>query len=393
MNTMGPLSPLRVVELASSAPCAFAATLLADLGADVVRVERPAPAAAPAARAEAGAEAAPAADPLRRSRRSVAADLKSEAGRETVHRLLATADVLLEGFRPGVCERMGLDPAALADAYPQLVIGRLSGWGQEGAWAQRPAHDIAVLAAVGALADDVDDVDDTEDPASAAVQDERPLSAPSSYLSSFAGGGMFQVIGVLAALSERSASGRGQVVDASMADGAAWLDVMIRQWRRVPGNVTVTEAPFYTTYTCQDGRRVAVGAIEDRLYEELVQQLAADAEVEFRTLVKGLDRNDRMVWPVLHRAIAERFAAAPRAHWLRAFAEHEAGVVPVLTLPEAAQEPALRERGTFVEVAGSPQPAPAPRFSRSSSRPPTPAPRPGRDTAEVLRDWSTPHRR
>ncbi|MET8944487.1 CaiB/BaiF CoA-transferase family protein [Streptomyces sp. NPDC004542] len=358
MSPMGPLKGVRVVELASGAPCAFAATLLADLGADVVRVDRP------------GAGTFGPADPLGRSRRSVTADLKDPDGVRRVRALVERADVLLEGLRPGACERLGLGPEAFAEANPGLVYARVSGWGQTGPWARRPGHDISFLALAGLLDADAD-----------AAGSAAP---PSTYLSTFAGGGLLQVLGVLAALHERSRSGRGQVVDAAMVDGAALLEVMVRQWRENPGNVTVTDAPFYTTYPCQDGRYVAVGAIEGRFYDVLLAQLGLDGDA-------GLpDRDDRAAWPLLRDRIGQAFAARPRDYWAKVFAEHEACVVPVLGPEEAAEHPALRDRATFTEVAGRPQPSPAPRFSRTPSPAPRPAPRPGDDTALVPDDWGVP---
>jgi alpha-methylacyl-CoA racemase len=341
---MGPLEGVRVVEVASGAPCAFAATLLADLGADVVRVDRP------------GAGSFGPADPLGRSRRSVTADMKSPDGIRRVRELADGADVLLEGLRPGTTERLGIGPDSFAQSNPGLVYARVSGWGQTGPWSQRPGHDISFLAMAGLLDGDA-----------GPGADPRP---PSTYLSTFAGGGLLQVLGVLAALYERSRSGRGQVVDAAMVDGAALLEVMVRQWRDNPGNVTVTDAPYYTSYACQDGRSVAVAAIEPRFYGVLLDQLGLDAE--------GLpDRADRSAWPALRERLAEAFRSRPRDYWAKVFTEHDACVVPVLDPREAAEHPALRDRTTFVEVASRPQPAPAPRFSRTPPAAPDPAPVPG----------------
>jgi len=354
----GPLQGVRVVELASGAPCAYAATLLADLGADVIRIDRPGGASA--------ADAAPSADPLGRGRRSVLADLKDPVGLHLALALVRRADVLLEGFRPGLCERLGIGPDTCLEANPRLVFGRVSGWGQDGPWAQRPGHDITFLAMSGAL-----DADRSP---------EAPPAPPSTYLSSFAGGGMLQLVGVLAALYERETSGHGQVVDAAMIDGAAMIDVMIRQWRQLPGNATVTDAPYYTTYDCRDGLHLAVGAIEARFYTTLVEQLGLAGD--------GLPaRDDADNWPELRRRFAAAFRESPRDVWLKKFGDQEACVVPVLDPEEAARHPALRERGTFADVAGRSQPAPAPRFSRTQGRIRRPAPLPGRHTDEVLREW------
>ncbi|PSJ28964.1 hypothetical protein B7P34_09265 [Streptosporangium nondiastaticum] len=361
---MGPLENLRVVELAAGAPTAYAAGLLADLGADVVRIDRPG-----------GRHQA--ADPLGRGRRSVAADLKDENDLNTVRSLTDRADVFLEGLRPGMCERLGLGPDALTKSNPRLVYARLSGWGRTGPWAARPGHDISFLAMAGLL--------DGDRPAGGAPMPPTPPAPPappSTYLSTFAGGGMLQALGILAALHERDRSGRGQVVDAAMVDGAAMLDVMIRQWRGLPGMSTVTDAPFYTTYACQDGLHVAVGAIEPRFYATLLECLALDPAAL-------PDRADEANWPALRDLLAAAFAEHPRHHWTKVFDEHEACVVPVLDQAEAAAHPALRERDTFVEVAGAHQPAPAPRFSRTPAAVPAPAPAPGaHSAAEVLDAWA-----
>jgi alpha-methylacyl-CoA racemase len=351
---MGPLHGVRVIELAGGAPSAFAATLLADLGADVVRIDRP------------SASGAQSADPLGRNRRSVTANIKDVDGLGIVRALIERADVFLDGMRPGGCERLGIGPDCFSESNPRLVFGRISGWGQSGPWAQRPGHDISFLAMAGLL-----DGDRAEG---------EPPTPPSTYLSTFAGGGLLLALGVLAALHEREGSGRGQVVDAAMIDGSAMLDVMIRQWRNVPGMVTVTDAPFYGTYACQDGLHVAVGAIEPRFYGVLVEQLGLAAD--------GLpDRADEANWPALRACIAKAFKARPRDYWLKVFGEYEACVVPVLNPAEAAAHPALRARETFVEVAGRPQPAPAPRFGRTPAGPVRPSPVPGSHTDEVLVEW------
>ncbi|MFJ6214805.1 CaiB/BaiF CoA transferase family protein [Streptomyces sp. NPDC092296] len=359
---MGPLDGIRVIELASTAPCAFAGALLADLGADVVRIDRPQH-TAPAA------DAPPPADPLARGKRSAALDLKDPADRDTLLGLLDRADVFLEGLRPGGCERLGLGPDVLRERNPRLVYARVTGWGQQGPWAERPGHDLTFLAMAGAL-------DADRAPGAA------PLP-PSTYLSSFAGGGMLQVLGVLAALTERASSGLGQTVDAAMVDGAALLTVMIRQWRRAPGNHTVTDAPFYTTYACKDGRHLAVAAIEPRFWTALLTGLGlADRPLP--------DRADPAAWPQLQRLLAEVFLERESEHWIKTFDGLDACVVPVLTVAEAAEHPALHGRRAYTDVAGLPQPSPAPRFDRTPTEIRRPAPVPGRHTAEILTEWTAP---
>ncbi|MEU3064560.1 CaiB/BaiF CoA-transferase family protein [Streptomyces subrutilus] len=352
---MPPLEGIRVVELAGSAPAAFAATILAGLGADVVRIDRPSP----------GGEYEPS-DPLARGRRSVAANLKDPADLAAVKTLLERADVFLEGFKPGFTERYGLGPDAFAETNPRLVYARVTGWGQQGPWSTRPGHDLSFLAVTGLL-------DGDRLPGA-------PPAPPSTYLSSFAGGGLLQALGVLAALQERHRSGLGQVVDAAMADGAALLDLMVRQWREVPGRVTVTDAPFYSTYACGDGGHVAVGAIEPHFYAALVTGLGIDGP-------DLADRADEAQWPRLREQIAAAFLTRPRDHWTTLFEEHEACVFPVLTRTEAAAHEALAARATFVDVAGHPQPSPSPRFSRTPLPAPTPPPKPGLTPQAALLAW------
>jgi len=346
---------VRVLEIAGSAPAAFCGTVLADLGADVVRVDRP---------SGRGAERVPQ-DPLGRGRRSVALDLKSADGVETALSLAEHADVLVEGFRPGVCERLGIGPDVCLGRNPGLVYARISGWGQEGPWAARAAHDVAVLAVAAGL--------DTDHAG-------RPLMPPGMYVSSFAGGAMAHVQGILAALYERSRSGLGQVVDTALIDGAALVSTLVALWRRVPGNVTVTDAPHYTVYECADGRHMAVAALEPHLYGQLLEELGLDGE-------PVPDVGDTAAWPALRGLFAERFLSRDAASWAEAFARREVCVVPVLTLEEAPAHPQLAGRGTFVQVAGHPQPGPVPRFSRSGRRAPAPAPGTGEHTEEVLKEW------
>ncbi|MYS09976.1 CoA transferase [Streptomyces sp. SID6041] len=357
----GPLTGVRVLEFAGSAPTAFVGTVLSGLGADVVRVDR-----APG-RTAGPDEPRPPENPLSRGRRSVALDLKSPEGVEQALSLAEHADLLVEGFRPGVADRLGIGPEAALARNPRLVYGRVSGWGQQGEWAGRAAHDLAVLALTGAL--------DT-DPATG-----DPLLPPTAYLSSFAGGANAHVQALLAALHERERSGRGQVVDTALADGAALISTLIHQWREVPGNHTVTDAPHYSLYRAADGRHLAVAAIEPRLYENLLEQLGL-------TGADGLpDRADPEAWPALRELIAARFATRDREHWVKLFDAVDAGVAPVLTAAEAAGHHQLAARSSFVEVGGIRQPAPPSRFDRTPAGTPGRSPVPGEHTAEVLAEW------
>ncbi|MGA5066222.1 CaiB/BaiF CoA transferase family protein [Streptomyces exfoliatus] len=357
----GPLAGVRVLEFAGSAPTAFVGTVLSGLGADVVRVDR-ASGAAPGPDAPRPPE-----NPLSRGRRSVALDLKSPVGAEQALSLAEHADILVEGFRPGVADRLGIGPGPALVRNPRLVYGRLSGWGGQGEWAGRAAHDLAVLALTGAL--------DT-DPATG-----DPLPPPTAYLSSFAGGANAHVHGLLAALHERERSGRGQVVDTALADGAALISTLIHQWREVPGNHTVTDAPHYTLYRAADGRHLAVAAIEPRLYQSLLDQLGL-------TGAEGLpDRADPSGWPALRALIAARFATRDREHWVKLFDAVDAGVAPVLTAAEAAEHHQLAARQAFVRVGDTLQPAPPSRFDRTPAEAPGHAPLPGEHTEEVLAEW------
>jgi alpha-methylacyl-CoA racemase len=357
------LSGLKVVELAGIGPGPHAAMILADLGADVVRVERPSGGLALDKASE---------DQTLRGRRSVAADLKSEAGRETVLRLVERADVLLEGLRPGVTERLGVGPEDCRARNPRLVYGRMTGWGQDGPMAPRAGHDINYISLTGVLG--------------AVGPAERPM-APVNLVGDFGGGSMLLVIGILAALQERQASGEGQVVDAAMVDGASLLAQMLWSMR---GTATWTDerranlldggAPFYDTYRCADGGFVAIGPLEPQFYAQLLAGLGLDGE----DLPAQYDREG---WPTLRERFTAAFASKPRDEWAAVFDGTDACVTPVLSFAEAPDHPHLRARQSLVELNGVTQSAPAPRFSRTPNGTPTPPTSPGADTGAVLADW------
>jgi alpha-methylacyl-CoA racemase len=340
--------------------------MLADLGADVLRVDR-------AAGVPAEPPAGPPPDALGRGRRSVGVDLKHPDGVATVLRLADRADVLVEGFRPGVCERLGIGPDVCLARNPRLVYGRMTGWGQDGPMAAQAGHDITYLAISGAMG--------PIGPADA------PPVPPINYVADFGGGGMLLVAGVLAALWERERSGLGQVVDAAMVEGAGLLSAFLHGlrargvWRdERGGNLLDGSAPFYTTYACADGRYVAVGALEPQFYAELVERLGlSDAGLP--------EQLDRTTWPAVRQRFAAVFAARTRDEWAQEFAGSDACVAPVLTLAEAPDHPHLVARGSFVDVAGVAQPAPAPRLSRTPGEVRSPAPYPGEHTDLALRDW------
>ncbi|MGQ0464162.1 MAG: CaiB/BaiF CoA transferase family protein [Sporichthyaceae bacterium] len=360
----GPLAGLRVLEIASAAPAPFACMVLADLGAEVVRIDRP---------ASAKRAPAPAHDPLSRGRRSIAMDLKHPDAASVVRELARAADVIVEGFRPGVMERLGVGPDVLLAENPRLVYGRMTGWGQTGPMAAKAGHDINYIALSGAL-----------EPLGRAG--EAP-HAPLNLLGDFGGGGMLLAVGVLAALVERSISGHGQVVDAAMVDGSALLGTFLYGlraqgfWSDQRGtNLLDGGAPFYDTYATSDGGYMSVGALEPQFYGDLLVGLGLDGEDLPRQM-------DRAGWPVLRARIAGAFASRTRAEWTAVFATLDACVSPVLSPAEAAADPHNRARGAFVNVGGLTQPAPAPRFSRTSPGLPVVAPAIGADTTDALLDW------
>lgn len=357
MSATGPLAGLRVVELAGIGPGPFACTLLAELGADVIRVDRP---------GGGGLAAAPA-ETLNRSRPSIAVDLKHPQGREVVLRLTDGADVLVEGLRPGVTERLGIGPDECRGRNPRLIYARMTGWGQTGPLARSVGHDITYLALTGALH---------------AIGGADKPRQPVNLVADFGGGTMFLLVGVLAALVERQTSGEGQVVDAAMVDGAASLMTMVYGLRasghwadRREANLLDGGAPFYDTYRCADGRYVAVGAIEPPFYAALLAGL--DLELDG-------DQLDVTAWPRHRKAFEEAFARRTRDEWAELFADTDACVAPVLALDEAPTHPHMVARGVFAQVEGGHEPVVAPRFSRTPGRRPTPPRAAGADTRAVL---------
>ena len=364
---MGPLAGYRIIEMAGIGPAPFAAMLLADMGAEVIRVDR----------REATDLGLPGREPkfevLHRGRRSLCVDVKSDAGRDVVLRLAANADALIEGFRPGVMERLGLGPDNLAEVNPKLVFGRMTGFGQDGPLAQRAGHDINYIALAGVLH-------------GIGRRGEAPVP-PLNLVGDFGGGGMFLAFGVVCALLEAHKSGKGQVVDAAMVDGAACLMALLYgmyaqgAWRDERGvNVLDTGAPWYDAYETKDGKWLAVGAIEARFYAEFIERLGLSAA--------GLPgQHDRSGWPELRRRFAEAIKQRSRDDWERVFAGSDACVAPVMSLGEVRHHPHNVARATFIDRDGVVQPAPAPRFSRTAAEIGAP-PRPrGADSEAVLSDW------
>jgi alpha-methylacyl-CoA racemase len=349
-----------IVEFASLAPAPFGVMVLADLGAAVVRIDRASAVGVPAALP----------DPLGRGRRSIGLDLKHPGGLEVALRLVERADVAVEGWRPGVAERLGVGPAACLARNPRLVYGRMTGWGQDGPLAGEAGHDIDYLAVAGAL-----------EPIGRAG---GPPVPPLNLVADFGGGGMLLAVGLLAALLERDRSGRGQVVDAAMVEGAALLTTMLHGFRAAGlwegergENLLDSGAPFYDVYETADRRYVAVGAIEPQFFTMLLDGLGIDpAEVPAQ--------HDRAGWPLLRERLAAAFRARSRDEWAGHFAGSDACVAPVLDPGEAPAHPHLVARGAFVEVGGVPAPGPAPRFDRTPPTRPRPAPQPGEHTGEIL---------
>jgi alpha-methylacyl-CoA racemase len=363
----GPLVGLRVLEMVGLGPCPFAAMVLADLGADVLRIDR-----VDAVGSVPPAEAA--FQTRTRSRRSVAVNLKHPDGRAALLALVDRADVLIEGFRPGVMERLGLGPEVCLARQPRLVYGRATGWGQTGPDAGVAGHDINYIALSGVL--------------DAIGRAGEPPLPPINLVADYGGGGMLLVVGVLAALFERATSGRGQVIDAAMTDGASLFMTVIHgllakgDWRPERGtNHVDTGAPFYEVYETADGRYLSVGAYESQFYSRLVELCELDPDGDLP------GQWDRSHWPEMKERFARIFRGRTQAAWCELLAGEDVCVAPVLSLLEAPDHPQHQARAAFVEIAGVRQPAPAPRFDRTPagiSRPPC---MPGEHTDEALGDW------
>lgn len=361
----GPLQGVRVIEFAGIGPGPFAGMMLADMGADVVLIERAADAAVSARYPRFA---------LNRGKRSIALDLKSEEGRRIAWSLLASADMLIEGFRPGVMERLGFGPQEVAERAPKLVYGRVTGWGQTGPMAQAAGHDINYVALTGVMA--------------TACRPGQPPVLPPTLVGDMAGGAMFLAFGLMCALVEARHSGQGQVVDAAMIDGVAAMSGLIHQmrsigyWRDEPEhNHFLNTSPFYEVFECADGQFVTLGAIEPQFYAELLQRLGLSD-------VDPQQQYDVRQWPALKARVAQVMRSRTRAQWCEALEGSDVCFAPVLGLAEAADHPHNAARGLFVDVPvdgrSERQPAPAPRLSRTPARAPSQGTRCGEHTDAIL---------
>jgi alpha-methylacyl-CoA racemase len=363
---MGPLGGIRVLEFEAIGPAPFCGMLLADMGADVLLVDRE---AAP----DLGLLGERRHEVMLRGRRSITLDLKSPQAIEAAITLASRADALIEGFRPGVMERLGLGPDVLLAANPKLVYGRMTGWGQHGPLAARAGHDIDYIALAGVLH-------------AIGHRDQKPVP-PLNLVGDFGGGGMLLAFGVACALLEARASGRGQVVDAAMFEGASLLSTMMwglraaGRWSDERGvNVLDSGAPWYDTYATRDGGYFAVGAIEPKFFAEFLRRMGLAGEAL-------PDQNDRSAWPVLRERFARTFAQKDRAEWERVFEGADACAYPVLTFAQAAEHPHALARASHVDIDGIVQPAPAPRFSRTPGDARSSPPERGAQGREALADW------
>jgi alpha-methylacyl-CoA racemase len=365
----GPLAGVRVVEMVGIGPCPFAAMMLADMGAEVIRIDRKAVPGAPNPFPMLGTRY----DVMARGRRSLALDLKQPAAREVVLRLLEKADIVIEGFRPGVMERLGLGPDVCQARNAALVYGRITGWGQHGPLAQAAGHDINYVALTGML--------------HAMGNADAPPTPPLNLVGDFGGGAMMLAFGVVCAVLEARKSGKGQVVDAAMTDGAALLGAMIYGFRahgtwndQRGANMLDGGAHFYDTYACADGKFVSIGAIEPQFYA-LLLKLTGIADPAFDAQM------DPAMWPSLSEKIAAVFLLRDRDGWCRLMEGTDVCFAPVLDMAEAPHHPHNVARGTFADIGGVVQPAPAPRFSRTQPEIGILPALPGQHSAEVLKDW------
>jgi len=363
---MGPLNGIRILEIAGIGPGPFAAMMLADMGAEVLRVDR-------ASSVRGGDPANPPLDPLARGRRSVGIDLKSPEGVEVLLELVEGADGLIEGFRPGVAERLGFGPDVCAARNPRLVYGRMTGWGQEGPYAPTAGHDINYIALAGALAH--------------FGRADGPPTPPINLVGDFGGGGMLMAFGMVCGLLEASRSGTGQIIDAAMVDGSALLMTMMwgfsamGMWNEERGtNLLDTGAHCYDVFETSDGKWISIGSLEPQFYAQLLALLEIDP-------ASMPSQHDRSAWPAMKQQLATIFAGNTREHWCGIFEGTDVCFAPVLTMTEAAGHPHNVERQTFIEVAGVTQPAPAPRFSRTQAEVMLPPPHAGQHTDEALADW------
>ncbi|MDB2553107.1 CoA transferase [Gammaproteobacteria bacterium] len=359
---MGPLKGIKVVEMAGIGPGPFCAMMLSDMGAEVIRVDR-------LAHKGSGHRA----NVLNRGRRSIAVDLKNPQGVDTVKKLIDQADVVIEGFRPGVMERLGLGPEECLGRNPRLIFGRMTGWGQHGPLALAAGHDINYISIGGALG--------------AMGHPDHPPSPPLNLVGDFGGGAMYLLAGVLAALVERASSDKGQVIDAAMTDGTASLltpfygMMAMGMWttqrndNRLDGG-----AHYYGSYTCSDGKHISIGSIEPQFYALLLELCGID-DPEF------LKQNEKESWASLRQKLEELFATKTQAQWCELLEGTDVCFAPVLNLAEAPQHPHNKARASFIEFEGITQPAPAPRFSRSQSGIQSAAAIAGEHSEEILRDW------
>ena len=366
--TKGPLSGYRIIEIAGIGPGPFAAMMLADMGAEVIRVER----------AQSVKGAAPATahwDTLLRGRKNIAIDLKNPQGVESLLQLVEKADAIIEGFRPGVMERLGIGPTECVKRNPKIVFGRMTGWGQDGPYAPLAGHDINYIALAGALAH-------------FSRAGEAPVP-PLNMVGDFGGGGMFLAFGVVCALLETQKSGKGQVIDAAMIDGSATLMSMFWAMKSIgmfnenaPGtNLLDTGAHFYDVFQCQDDKYISIGSIEPQFYALLLEKTGLTNDPAF---AKQMDPSQ---WPMLKTKLQDVIKQKTQAQWCAIMEGTDVCFAPVLTMTEATQHPHHIARNTFIDIAGVTQPAPAPRFSRTSPETPTPPAHAGQHSTQILNEW------